>query len=234
MSAIKITEAQLAEAVVAYLEDWQWEVYQEVSQGYGRERCDIVATKGKVQWAIECKLAFGFPVIEQAYHWKRYCHYTSIAVPSTSFGSFGEQVCKQNGIGILTVDKSSLLRGKQLEGVVHEKTKPSMFRQAKGLTLVEQQKHWAKAGSQAGCGYYTPFKQTVKNMINIVTRLTEVEYTELIKQSNHHYRSDSTAKSCMRSYIGTSVIPELAIKNVDGKLVVYLKECNVITGQLLQ
>lgn len=217
----KITEAQLAEAVVNYLEDWNWEVYQEVSP-HGGSRCDIVAVRGKIQWAIECKLSFGFPVLEQAFNWKRYCHYVSVAVPRGANGSFGDMICDKFNIGILSVDPYQLINPSKFDHPVYEKKAPKLFRQAIGLKLVEEQKHWAKAGSQSGCGYYTPFKKTIQNMIRIVTKEPGIEYTELIKKSEHHYGKDSTAKSCLRSFIGTSVIPELRLELIDKKMKVFL------------
>lgn len=228
MSKPKITEAQLAEAVVSYLEDWKWEVYQEVSHN-GGSRCDIVAVRGKIQWAIECKLSFGFPVLEQAFNWKRMCHYVSVAVRTCGHGGLGERICRDNNIGILHCNTYNLVNGneKQRMDSITEILQPKLFRQAKGLKLVEEMKHWAKAGSTSGCGYYTPFKNTVNNMINRVTIQGDMEYTELIKKSEHHYRNDATAKSCLRSYIGTDVIPELEIKMIDKKMWVGLKTIEV-------
>lgn len=221
----KITEAQLAEAIVNYLEDYKWEVYQEVSYR-GGSRCDIVATRGKIQWAIECKLSFGFPVLEQAYNWKRHCHYVSVAVPSNTRTSFGDMICEKFSIGVLAVDERQVINPSKYFPIVYEKKTPKLFRQAKGLTLVEEQKHWAKAGSQSGCGYYTPFKKTIVNMINIVAKEAGIEYTELIKRSEHHYGSDSTARNCLRKFIGTSVIPELRLEIIDKKMRVFLNENN--------
>ena len=218
----KITEAQLAEAVVSYLEDWQWEVYQEVSP-HGGARCDIVATRGKIQWAIECKLSLGFPVLEQAFNWKRYCHYVSVAVPRNSSSSFGDMICDRFNIGILSVDPQYVINPSRHWPTVHERKAPKLFRQALGLPLVEEQKHWAKAGSQSGCGYYTPFKKTVLNMINAVSKEAGIEYVDLIKKSEHHYSNDSTAKNCLRKFIGTSVIPELKLEVIDKKMCVFLK-----------
>jgi hypothetical protein len=217
-----ISEAQLAEAVVTYLEGWQWEVYQEVSHN-GGARCDIIATRGKIQWAIECKLSLGFPVLEQAYNWKPWCHYVSVAVPY-SRGNFSERICDQLNIGILHVNPIYILNPSRCFPTVSERKAPKLFRQALGLKLVEEQKHWAKAGSQSGCGYYTPFKKTVMNMINIVSMEAGIEYVDLIKKSEHHYGNDTTARNCLRKFIGTSVIPELRLELIDKKMCVFLKD----------
>lgn len=219
MKAPKIVESDLAKVIIRYLESHQWEIYQEV-EGCGG-RADIVAKRDNIQWAIECKTSFGFPVIEQAFNWRGRSHYTSVAVPNR-VSSFGQMICKQNGIGILTVDIYRM-NVDRYDSVI-EKVKPTLFRKAKGFKLYEEQKTWSEAGSQAG-GHFTPFKRTVQTLINTVHRQPNgCEFSKLIKELDHHYSSSTTAKSCLKKFIGTDVIPQLEFRTVDGKLLVFKKE----------
>ena len=73
-------EQELASYIVSYLENENWEIFQEVQfRSYGNI-ADIVAVKDNKLWIIESKTTLSFKVLEQARRWK--CHYRSIAVPS--------------------------------------------------------------------------------------------------------------------------------------------------------
>lgn len=218
----KPTEQDLAKVLISDLSEWGWEIYQEV-QGPGG-RCDIVAVRGKMQWAIECKLTFGFSVIEQAYNWKRYNrgHYVSIAVPYRSLPGTSQlayDLLKRAGIGLLGVR----CFGSKEEGETSESLSPRLNRHAKGFTLYEEQKTFCEAGGNQG-GHWTPFKSTVRALVNAVRKKPGIEFNDLIKTLDHHYSSLSTAKSCLRKYIGRSVIPELRCELVGRKLCVFLAE----------
>lgn len=206
----KTTEADLAKEVVAFLTEMGWEVYQEVEGPGGR--CDIVAVRGKIHWAIECKLSLGLSVMEQAYNWIQTgtAHYVSIATPKYVGGNLAGVICRQYGIGTLFVKYEE----------VREQTKPRLHRRARGFKLHEAQKTFCEAGSNKG-GHWTPFKQTVRELINMVRNEPGVEFNRLIKALDHHYSSYATAKSCLRGFIGTHVIPELRIETVGNKLCVF-------------
>ena len=209
------TETELAKLVVDALSTMGWEIYQEVEGPGGR--CDIVAVRGKIQWAIECKLSLGLPVMGQAHNWIRYNrgHYVSVATPSyPSDSSMTHQMLKHYGIGALCVTG---------EEKVREIIKPRLNRKAKPFNLHEEQKTFCDAGSNQG-GHWTPFKQTVKCLVAAVKTSPGIEFNELIKKLDHHYSSYSSAKSCLRGFIGTDVIPNLRVEMVGRKLCVFMKE----------
>ena len=210
----RMTEEELAQIVIQELKDWQWDIYQEV-ECYGRV-ADIVAVKGRVQWVIEVKTSFGMKVMEQALRWKWICNYVSIAVPKVK-NEFGKFLCRQNGIGIMTRFTES---GRPWShGQMNEILKPSLHRKPGGIELKEIQKNFCNAGSSKG-GHWTPFKQTCMNLIEIVQRNEGMEFSQLIKDLDHHYSSYGSARSCLLGFIGT-VIPELRTEIVGGKLCVF-------------
>jgi len=214
MKQPKITEQELAQCLIKNLQEWGWTIYQEVEGPGGR--VDIVAARDKIQWAIEAKLSFGFPVIEQAYNWRRQCHYSSVAVPWKSAGYRGlaKNVCKNYGIGVIRIEID--------RDIVEESVKPKLNRKPHLLKLYEEQKTFCEAGSSKG-GQWTPFKRTCRELINLVRAKPGVEFNELIKTLDHHYSSLSSAKSCLRGFIGT-VIPELRTETVNNKLCVFIAE----------
>lgn len=213
-SAHKLRETDLAKMVIDILAEQNWEIYQEVCCGSGR--CDIVAKREPILWAIECKLFFGLAVLEQAARWRHRANYVSIAV-SKAPSEFGRNICKDLGIGILTTYGYGR--------IIAEVEKPKLFRKIKkSFELEEEHKWFCEAGSNSGT-YWTPFKKTVRELIRVVTNQPGIEFNKLIKEVDHHYRSYSTAKSCLRGFIG-DVIPELRTEIVDRKLCVFPAETN--------
>src|SRR5512142_1513594 len=103
----KPTEAELGQAVTAYLRDLRWDVYQEVA--YEPGIADVVARQGKLVAVVEIKTAFSLEVIAQARRWLGHAHFTWIAVPAPQGGKqrdgrwLGQQVCEELGVGVLEV-----------------------------------------------------------------------------------------------------------------------------------
>jgi hypothetical protein len=212
MRAPKISETDLAKAVVSSLSEWGWEVYQEVDGVGGR--CDIVGKRGPILWAIECKVTLGLSVIEQAFKWRFRAHYVSVAVPSTRRrNGFAWKVCGDYGVGVFTV------RGVGERANVVEEVRPRLSRKIKPIVLHEEQKTFCEAGGNHG-GHWTNFKGTVRNLVNYVNRNPGVEFNHAIRNIDHHYGTFGTAKSCLRGFIGT-VIPELRTEIVNRKLCVF-------------
>jgi hypothetical protein len=204
-------ETELAKIVVDKLHDWHWEVYQEVI--YSQGRADIIAVNGNIRWGIECKTSLGLAVLEQAVNLKNYCHYVSVACPPGT--RFAEMICRHFNIGILEVC--------HIQEDCKERFKPHLNRRTLNLSLHEEQKTYCEAGSNQG-GHWTRFKGTKDHLIRYVAQHPGAQFSDVIKQIDHHYSSLSTAKSCLRGFIGTSVIPELRTEIVDRKLCVFLND----------
>jgi len=210
----KLQETDLAKMVIEFLAEQDWEIYQEVCCGSGR--CDIVAKREHILWALECKISFGLAVLEQAARWRHRANYVSIAVSKTP-SEFGRNICDDLGIGILTPYHHN--------NTIGEVGKPKLFRKIKNSFELEEEHKWfCEAGSNSG-NYWTPFKKTVRELIRVVTDQPGIEFNKLIKTVDHHYSSYSTAKSCLRGFIG-DVIPELRTEIVDRKLCVFPAETN--------
>lgn len=97
-------ETELAAVVVEELRGRGWTVYQEVT--VGGSVCDIVATSGRVLWAIEAKLGLGLPVLAQARAWQGAATLVSVAVTSgrrSSTRALALEVAGKFGIGVLEV-----------------------------------------------------------------------------------------------------------------------------------
>lgn len=210
----KIKESVIADKAIEYLEKQGWEIFKEVGGPGGR--CDIVAKRNELLWAIECKVNFGLNVIEQALNWKKYkkANYISVAVSSMP-SKLGKEICFDRGIGIFHYQKWS--------DSVKEIEPADFISDIKPFKLFDEQKEWGEAGTKEG-GYFTPFKKTCCNLVGIVKETNGIELNKAFKELEHHYRSLSSAKQCLKGFINTNIISELEIRTIDKKEYLFLKE----------
>ena len=203
------SEAELAERVVAYLEDQKWEVYQEVEIRRHSGVADIVAVQNKLVWIIECKLLFGLKVISQAFGWKNVANFVSVAVPSVRSNGFGDLVLNKFGIGRLIVKDYEIYEGRSAD--FNRKASRDMILKA----LKPEHKVYAKAGNNHG-HRWTPFKQTCNNVLNKVRTNPGICLKDLIGSIETHYGSHTTAKQCLRMWIESGHVPGVCLKR-EGK-----------------
>lgn len=77
-------ETEVGEAVAAEFRAEGWDVFCEVRIGANYPICDLVARRGSLLWAVECKTTRSIDVLDQAAQWLGCAHLVSVAVPSRS------------------------------------------------------------------------------------------------------------------------------------------------------
>jgi len=148
-------------------------------------------------------------VIEQAFHNTMSFHFSYIAIPYTKNMGFQEKICRDYGIGVLACNVNDWMGGS-----VQEIVKPKFNRKAwtKRVRLHEYQKR-SIAGSPGGSGdIMTPFKITVENMVTYIKRHPECSLKEMMSNIDHHYHSDSSARTSIYQWIRQGVIKEIRIE----------------------
>jgi len=211
----KLTEVQLAKPIIAYLEERGWDVYQEVLI-YGKV-ADIVATFGKLTWIVEVKTSLSLKLLEQVYNWRGKANFISIAIPLNSYPGgdcFVKDILVKNKIGMLAVDK--------YQENVFEYIHPQLNRGVINIHkfIKPEHKTWAEAGSQHG--YYTPFQRTKQNIeYEIKKHPNGILFKDFIKLTEHHYSSETTARSCLQKWIEGGIIKGAKIINQGNKLFIY-------------
>lgn len=198
-------EADLARDVVAYLRGMEADVHQEVAVHRGGRVADIVALTDKTVHVVECKAALSFAVIEQAMYWRYDAHYASIAVPvgkRNAGRGIAFQYLEHLGLGCYEVGYGSVTQqvaprlnrrkgiGQQVRGACCDETRSGEF---------------AEAGTNRG-GYFTPFKNTVKEIQRVLAN-GELTTRELIGKIEHHYGRDTTARSALLTWAKAGKIP---------------------------
>jgi len=210
---MKPTEADLARAVVSYLDGG--EVYQEVC-GHGGI-ADIVWVCGQIIWVIETKLSLSMSLLSQASNWIGKAHYVSVATPTRrkKEGLAAMQFLGWKGIGYIHVNMS-----RKSSPHVSEIIRPSLNRTAKTehlkSCLCEKQKTFAVAGNANG-QYWSPYKETCRNILSKVNKLPGLTLKELMDGLKHHYASSMSARSSIRHWADSGLIPGVEIER-DGRL----------------
>jgi hypothetical protein len=220
-------ETDVGRAVVAYLRDMQWEVYQEVSTRHTGAVADIVATLGNLVWVIECKTSLTFEVVAQAIRWRRHgwAHYVSIAVPATKKEGkeFNEgralamKVLEREGVGCFKVVAKEGFAYEEATGkmsrptvfVVQEAAKPSLHRSARYVDQVrgclrEEQK--SQIAGSAGGGHWTPFRHTCDQLRRVVKEAPGIAMKDALAKIEHHYHSDASARAALPKWIESGKI----------------------------
>jgi hypothetical protein len=207
-------EQVLAAAVVSWLADGGWEVYQEVETPNGR--CDIVAVRGPIRWAIEVKTSLNLAVMDQAFRNAAWFHHSSIAVPAPANNQFASprnwqlahDIGKLLGFGVLRI---VCFKGGEAPRVIQD-TLPVLNRRPGTIHLHEEQKNWCAAGSNHG-GHFTRFQSTAQRLTSFVKRTPGMSLKEAVKSIDHHYASVPSATGALSKLIRQGVIEGVRLDN---------------------
>jgi hypothetical protein len=217
-------ETELARHFVEYLSCY--DLYYEVECSGGR--VDILAMNSSIRIAYEVKTSFNFKVMEQAINHKPYFHYSYVACPYFKDNYFQKGLCRDYGIGLILCNANEWMRGN-----IEEVVRPKLNRHPKTAFRHELDKSYKE--SIPGCsgaegGRITPFKVTVDNMIKYIFYHPGCSLKEMFKEVEHHYASDTGAKSSMYNWLsGGKLIPEIKIES--GKLFLTEKGTEYINGE---
>lgn len=229
MKAKELTEAQLAEKLIQYIEGLGYESYKEVCmRGKGGDPvADIyfIKREGGViidSIIVETKIGLNMKVIEQADRWKTsgMSMKTYVCVIGTKRKEqktrrFSIKVCKKLGIGVFQLINNTIIESAKPEIIYTDKTPP----------LYEDQKNSIAGNNRSE--YVTDFKRTVNNLYDFMKDRTEYVWIDLISEINHHYSSDKSANNTLKKYIDSSgrfdLIKGFRFEKKDKKI--YLVKC---------
>jgi len=231
MSA-KIKETDIGERVVSWLRMNDHEVWQECNFGQFDPTIDIIARKGSLWIAIECKTSLGLSVLGQAHRHVRsgLAHQYFVAGPKESRRDyydcsagrgFFRHCSAQNGIGVIEVDMSAWGKPKvTVPAPLHRN--PHRLETMKE-SLWEASKTQSKAGSSEG-GAWSVFRQTAWDLQFFIKRNPGCTLKQAVDGIKHHYASDAGAKSCLSKYINDNVIKGIRRERCGNKLLLFLTD----------
>lgn len=209
-------ETEVAAVVVDDLRARGWTVYQEVTVTCAGV-VDIVATKGRVLWAIEAKISLGLPVLAQARTWLDSANLVSVAVPPwphTKVSSMAVATARAFGIGVLQTlppdERWDNAHGGPLRSRVREVERPERRRKTYDFirkALLDQQQTFAPAGNADG-KRYTPFAATCDALRETLRLHGPMTVGEAIKAlgGRHHYANEASAKGSIYKWAERDLI----------------------------
>lgn len=207
------TESDLARTVISWLEDYQWEVYQEVQ--FHEKIADIVAIQNNIVWVVETKLSSTLKVIEQAEFWKPYGHYVSVAVPIKRGQRMFDRILNMLGIGKLSCSF-------EVREIVAPRINRKTLSKRMLNVLTPDHKTFAIAGNSEG-SRLTPFKKTCMKITREVEKSPGITIKELLEKIKTHYSTPVTARTCIAKWIGTKHI-NVRFEKEGKRLKLYPKE----------
>lgn len=219
---VKVTETQIAEKVVAWLQDQDWDVYQEVSPKRSQGIADIIAVQGSVYWIIEVKTYLGLAVLAQAVRWRGHSHMRAVAIPKSKKDSqtrwFAERIAKDYGVGIIRVANRGSIR--YIPGDFE--SKPRLL-ESLASSIRPEHKNYSKAGTPGG-GYYTEFKATVDRLKVYLGKHPGATMKQIVADIEHHYANSRSARATLLKRIDAGVIQGIRREKQDHVIHFYLEE----------
>jgi hypothetical protein len=215
-------ESELAAVLVDDLQGRGWEVYQEVE--VAGSVADLVATQGRVVWAIETKISLSLVVLGQAHRWLGLAHLVSAAVAPArhSVGrGYALASAEAMGVGILEVHSPKLCGSDWArKSPVYERVRSSFVRRVSprlGRDLREEHKTFAAAGNAEG-RRYTPFAATCDEIRLVLRRHGPMTVRELVENlhGRHHYASEASARGSVYKWAKAGVIKGVELKDEPG------------------
>lgn len=217
-------ETELAGELIKWLEENNWDVYQEVQFEFYGKIADVVAARGAFIHIFETKKSFSIKLLEQAYGWKKYAHNISCVVPilRTSDMWFKREICKKFRIGLIEIMNPEL--SSKNVNVLEE---PWLNHNVDGFYIREfltlEHKTFAIAGNADG-KYFTPFQGTCIEVLKLVKEYPGIDLKTLILNIDHHYSSDATARACISRFAHDEVIGGVKVEREGKFLKFYPRE----------
>lgn len=227
MNKKDIKEIDIAKSVIKWLENYNWTVYQEVKIPNFSKIADIIAVQNNIVWVIEVKTALGLKVIAQANCWRFKANYLSVATPcnrDTDIKNLVNDFLLWRGIGHLNVSHNTINAD---FNNIYESIRPKLYRKADAKSILDnlkkEHKTYAEAGNNKG-SYYSPFKNTCRNILSEVSINPGILLTDLIKNIQHHYNTPESAKSSILEWTRQGIIKGVNVKMIDRKYRFYLDD----------
>lgn len=200
----KWTETEVAAAVMAYWHELGFETYPEIDLGI---RADIVAVRGPLYVWIETKTGLNSAVMAQGLRAQSHgAHRVYVAAPKPRRRSDGqwflEIAAREMGIGILTVERPHSYQNSAPHRVT-ELVPSKWIRKPHGLERLKKactpDTRCVEAGSASG-GHMTDFRRTMNRIRVLVRKNPGMRTKDLLAEADHHYSSDSSARSSLHTY----------------------------------
>lgn len=197
-----MTETELCEKAIIWLQEQHWNIYQEVQPLRGSSIYDLVAVRERVVWTLEAKLSFGLSLVRQAHRALHHANMVSIVIPwakPSKNRDFARLLCRHFGIGIVTIGTRHNPDEIEYESGRFFRPPQCWIDTLRKCLLPEMMTgEFGKAGNDTGARW-TPYRRTMIEVRDFLTKNGPSTIKEIMAHIGHHYASDAGAKSCIPS-----------------------------------
>lgn len=191
MSTDQESEEVVAARIVEWLQNQDFDVYQEVQIASYSKRADIVAKRGRLIYVVEVKTNFSLAAVQQASKWAGLANMVSIGLPKLRHNPTVRRFLEFTGIGVITSQYETF-----------ELIAPRFFRKrllTLENTLREEHKTFAAAGNNRS-DFYSPFKATGRALRTYLRRVGRANLKDVVRSIPHHYYSPSSARGAIQKW----------------------------------
>lgn len=223
MSRERIAEEEIGAAVQAWLEARGWTVYPEVAiPSSTNEFIDMVATApgqgghGTAVWAIECKVQFGWAVLDQACRHLKRADFVSVATLPARFSESRSLALRALGIGWLQIGTAGYFGTKERvfeqETAARQTVVAAWHDRLLGQLCPEQQTRGLVPGCVNGgpLGRVTAYSLTCDRMRAFVEANPRCSIKQIVRGIEHHYANASSAEGALRKWAAQGKIAGVA------------------------
>lgn len=195
-------ETDLDAPVRAWLSAQGLDVFAEVRDA------DLVGLGATETVVVELKRRLSVGVIAQALERVPHAHRVYVAVPMCRSAE-GRRVCRALGLGLLLVragdvaqpiyvDTEAAMRAGADDELLRRSCRPAMRENTGGCVGIVRE---------------TPYKDTLRQVVEMVAANGSLAVCQLIASITHHYRSDKAARGAIVSAIRRGEVPSVAYRS---------------------
>lgn len=219
MKKTKMSEQELAARVIAVLNAYGWECYQEIQLTMGGCTLDILAVQRPLFIAIECKLRMNFELLLQARGWRPYAHYVYAVVPGEISAWDGEaKIFKACGVRLLGLgeieSRNPMFYGGPVDCWVpmNRHAKVEVW---KPFLRPEYQAHTDGCAGCAGAPKLTHYRCTIIDLTEMVRNWPGIKVKTLVQKVPTHWASPKAAAGRIIELAAQGVLSEFHLEQDD-------------------
>lgn len=210
----RLTEAEIAGAVMDELIGQGWDCYPEVILPHSMRRADIVAVRPfpflphrKMVHIVECKSTWSLSLLEQGLDRTDCCNFVSLASQGKCSFLY-EKICREKGIGRIVVSRSvsdhSATASEYFGSPANQIRSKSRFYAKWVQELIDSlhpdMKNY-RPGTTSDQGYSTPWRRTMDRAARFVADNPGCTVKELVEGIDTHYSSITGAKTGVLTWL---------------------------------
>lgn len=219
MKKPKLSEQELATRVIAALNAYGWECYQEIQPRFTNCTLDILAVQRPLFIAIECKLQMNLKLLLQARGWRPYAHYVYAVVPGEISAWNDEakifEACGVRLLGLGEIEsRNPIVYGRPMDSGL-PMNRHAYVEDWKSFLRPEYQAHTDGCAGCAGAPKLTRYCCTIIDLTEMVRNWPGIKVKTLVQKVPTHWASPKAAAGRIIELAAQGVLSEFHLERDD-------------------